>query len=125
VTPIVPGPGWKECAAFARGFAEALAREAPEAFVATMSKARRRGRIFVDHLRNVRGATSVAAFSTRAEPDAPVSTPLSWDELTPRVRSDRYTVKNLHRRLSALRENPWARYAAIRQKLPASASRRS
>jgi bifunctional non-homologous end joining protein LigD len=122
VAPLVPEAGWDACAAFARDVAEALAREAPHAFVATMSKARRHGRIFVDHFRNVRGSTSVAAYSTRARPGAPVSTPLTWEELTPRVRSDRYAVANLRRRLTSLRADPWARYRTLRQRLPAGAA---
>ncbi|MCW5891002.1 MAG: non-homologous end-joining DNA ligase [bacterium] len=118
VAPIRRGPSWEACAAFARGVAEDLAREAPEAFVATMSKAKRRGRIFIDHLRNVRGATSIAAYSTRAKPGAPVSTPIAWDELGPRMRPDRFTVANLGRRLRALAADPWADYARTRQRLP-------
>ncbi|HEY3186343.1 MAG TPA: DNA ligase D, partial [Solirubrobacteraceae bacterium] len=124
VVPIAVGPGWDECAAFARGVAESLAREAPDAFVATMSKTRRAGRIFVDYLRNVRGATSVAAYSTRARPGAPVSTPLTWDELRPEVGPAHYTVSNLPRRLAALRADPWADYARARQRLPSSRARR-
>jgi bifunctional non-homologous end joining protein LigD len=118
VAPIVPERGWDDCAAFAADVAVALEREAPDAFVATMSKARRRGRIFVDHLRNVRGSTSVAAYSTRARETAPVSTPLDWDELGPRLHSDAFTVGNLARRLGSLRADPWARYDAVRQRLP-------
>lgn len=118
VAPIRRGPSWDECAAFARGVAEDLAREAPEAFVATMSKAKRHGRIFIDHLRNVRGATSIAAYSTRAKPGAPVSTPIAWDELGARMRPDRFTVANLQRRLRGLAADPWADYATTRQRLP-------
>jgi bifunctional non-homologous end joining protein LigD len=118
VAPLVPGPDWPACATFARTFAEALEREAPDAFISTMSKARRRGRIFIDHLRNVRGSTSVAAYSTRAREHAPVSTPLAWDELDARMRSDRYTVVTLGRRLRSLRADPWARYWKLKQRLP-------
>jgi bifunctional non-homologous end joining protein LigD len=118
VVPIARGPGWDACASFARTFAEDIAREKPDAFLTTMSKAKRSGRIFIDHLRNVRGATSVAAYSTRARPGAPVSTPLRWDELADDVRSDHYTVRTLRRRLASLRGDPWARYARIRQHLP-------
>jgi bifunctional non-homologous end joining protein LigD len=61
----------------------------------------------------------VAAFSTRARPGAPVSTPIAWDELGPRLRSDHFTVSNLRRRLASLRLDPWKDYARIRQALPA------
>ena len=94
-------------------------RESPRAFTADVAKSERRGRIYLDYLRNLRGATAVAAFSTRARPGAPVSTPLAWDELGPRIRSDHYTVANLPRRLASLRRDPWAAYARTRQTLPA------
>ena len=118
VVPITRGPSWDDCLEFSRGLAEELVREVPEAFVAVMSKARRVGRIYIDYLRNQRGATSVAAYSTRAKPEAPVSTPLTWDELRPDVESARYTVANLPRRLASLKTDPWAKYAQTRQRLP-------
>jgi len=124
VVPIVRGPSWDECLEFSRGVAEDLVREAPEAFVAVMSKARRTGRIYVDYLRNQRGATSVAAFSTRAKPNAPVSTPLAWEELRPDVESTHYTVANLQRRLASLRADPWAEFTDAARKLPAMRARR-
>jgi bifunctional non-homologous end joining protein LigD len=125
VVPITRGPSWDECLDFSRGVAEELVREAPEAFVAVMSKARRTGRIYVDYLRNQRGSTSVAAYSTRAKPGAPVSTPLGWDELRPDVESTHYTVANLQRRLASLKADPWAKLAETRQRLPKKARRRA
>jgi bifunctional non-homologous end joining protein LigD len=119
VVPIVPGPGWDDCLAFSRAVADRLASDSPGTFTADVAKSERRGRIYLDYLRNLRGSTSIAAFSTRARPGAPVSTPLTWDELGPRVRSDHYTVTNLSRRLASLKEDPWAAYAKTRQKLPA------
>ncbi|HWP66482.1 MAG TPA: DNA ligase D [Candidatus Limnocylindria bacterium] len=119
VVPLVIGPGWDACAAFARAFATTLAREVPEAFTATMAKRARAGRIFIDYLRNLRGATAVAAYSTRARPEAPVSTPLAWDELDVRHDSAHYTVLNLPRRLAALRDDPWGDYEQLRRPLPA------
>jgi bifunctional non-homologous end joining protein LigD len=83
-----------------------------------MAKAERRGKIFIDYLRNQRGATSVAAYSTRARPEAPVSVPLRWDELSPQVPSDHYSVTSLPHRLKRLREDPWAGYDSLRQSLP-------
>jgi bifunctional non-homologous end joining protein LigD len=123
VVPIARGPDWDACAAFTRGVAESLAREAPDGFVATMAKSRRTGRIFVDWLRNTRGATSVAAYSTRARPNATVSTPLAWDELGD--QPDRYTVTTLPARLRALRSDPWAAFWTTRQTLPRPAGRRA
>jgi bifunctional non-homologous end joining protein LigD len=124
VAPIVRGPSWDECLEFSHGVADDLVREAPQAFVAVMSKARRTGRIYVDYLRNQRGATSVAAYSTRAKPDAPVSTPLAWEELRPDVESTHWTVANLQRRLASLRKDPWAGFAEAARKLPTTKARR-
>ncbi|PWU24491.1 MAG: DNA ligase D [Candidatus Rokuibacteriota bacterium] len=121
VAPFSPGPSWEESAAFARTLALHISRENPREYVARMAKAERTGKIFIDYLRNVRGATSVAAYSTRAKPDAPVSVPLDWDELGPRLRSNHYTIANLPRRLATLTRDPWARYFTLRQKLPSPA----
>jgi bifunctional non-homologous end joining protein LigD len=119
VVPIDPGPSWTDCLAFARSIAGELARESPGSFTVDVAKSERRGRIYLDYLRNLRGATAVAAYSTRARPGAPVSTPLAWEELGPRLRSDHFTVSNLPRRLASLRRDPWNDYARTRQTLPA------
>jgi bifunctional non-homologous end joining protein LigD len=119
VVPIDAGPSWADCLAFARSVAVTLARDAPDSFTVDVAKSERPGRIYLDYLRNLRGATAVAAFSTRARPGAPVSTPIAWDELGPRLRSDHFTVSNLRRRLASLRLDPWKDYARIRQALPA------
>jgi bifunctional non-homologous end joining protein LigD len=124
VAPIDPGPGWVECAAFAERLAEGLVAETPRAFTATMAKAARRDRIFIDYLRNQRGATSVAAFSTRARPGAPVSVPITWDELGAIRASDHFTIASTLRRLARLAADPWAGYATLRQALPRSSARR-
>jgi bifunctional non-homologous end joining protein LigD len=118
VAPLVPRAGWPECAAFARRIAEEIAGEEPRRYLARMARSERAGRIFLDYLRNVRGATSVAAYSTRARPTAPISVPLDWDELSPRLRSDHYTVATLPKRLAGLRADPWKGYGAVRQALP-------
>jgi bifunctional non-homologous end joining protein LigD len=122
VVPLPSGATWEASSAFARRVAEDIVREAPAAYIARMAKAERAGKIFIDYLRNVRGATSIAAYSTRARPDAPVSVPLAWDELSPRLRSDHYTIANLPRRLAGLRADPWSRYWSVRQELPAASS---
>ncbi len=118
VVPLSPGPTWDAGAAFARKLAESVAREEPRGYVSHMAKSARQGKIFIDYLRNVRGATSVAAYSTRAKPQAPVSVPLGWDELTPAIKSDHYTIVNLPRRLAGLKTDPWPKYSKTRQKLP-------
>jgi bifunctional non-homologous end joining protein LigD len=81
IAPLTPDAEWPKVKDFARGFAEDLAAELPEAFVATMSKAKRKGRIFIDWLRNQRGATAVMPWSVRARDGAPVAVPVSWKTL--------------------------------------------
>jgi bifunctional non-homologous end joining protein LigD len=90
----------------------------PERYVATVAKRVRRGRIFIDASRNGRGATAVAAYSTRALPQASVSTPLAWSELSEGLRSDHFTVGNLRHRLEFLKRDPWQGFFKIRQRIP-------
>jgi bifunctional non-homologous end joining protein LigD len=118
VAPLVPGADWDACAGFARAIGTAVEAQDPARFVATMAKAKRTRRIFIDYLRNTRGATSVAAYSTRARSGAPVSTPLAWDELDSGIRSDHYTVTNLSHRLQSMKTDPWVGYTRLRQRLP-------
>ena len=122
VVPIKPTLDWETAKAFSRAVVATLADAAPQRFTATMSKTARRGRIFIDYLRNGRGATAVAAYSTRARPGATVSAPLTWDEVESRVRSDRFTIENLPQRLSA-RADPWADFASTRQTVARSVLR--
>ena len=120
VVPLTPQRSWDEVKAFSKSLATHLERMLPKRFVASMSRAKRGGRIFVDYLRNASEATAVAAYSTRAKPNAPVSAPLGWDELADsRLRSDSYTVLNLRQRLDGLKQDPWADYFRTRQKLGA------
>ena len=80
-----------------------------------MAKRARTGRIYLDYLRNGRGATAVAAYSTRARSGAPVPTPLAWDELSPTIRPDHFTVGNLATRLHHLSSDPWAEIGSSQQ----------
>ncbi len=118
VAPIAPDKGWDAVGGFTRALAEAMARREPKRFTATMSKAARGGRIYIDHLRNRRAATTVAAYSTRARPGAPVSVPLAWEQLSARVPPDRYTIADVPNRLAGSQADPWAEYWALRQTLP-------
>jgi bifunctional non-homologous end joining protein LigD len=118
VVPVEPSTGWEEAKAFTQSFAEGMARERPDRYVAILSKRVRRGRIFIDYLRNGRGATAVAAYSTRALPQASVSTPLDWDELSEGLRSDHFTVANVRHRLGFLRRDPWHDFFTLRQRIP-------
>jgi bifunctional non-homologous end joining protein LigD len=118
VVPLAAKQPWATVKDFARGIAEDMARRAPREYTASLSKASRAGKIFIDYLRNSQGATAVAAYSTRALPGAPVATPIAWEELGSDLRSDQFTVKNLPRRLAALRKDPWDGFLKSRQTLP-------
>jgi bifunctional non-homologous end joining protein LigD len=95
-----------------------LAHQAPDLFTATLSKAKRGGKIYIDYLRNARTATAVSAYSTRARAYAPVSVPVDWDELASDVRENHFTIRNVPRRLARLRRDPWAGYEASRRAIP-------
>ena len=116
VAPLTRGPTWDETLTFAETVARWIAGAHPKEYVANMSKAQRVGRIYIDYLRNERGATSVCAYSTRARESAPVSVPLHWDELD--GTRPELTVSNVPARLRKLRQDPWNGYEATKQGLP-------
>jgi bifunctional non-homologous end joining protein LigD len=118
VLPIEPTADWDVAKKFTQSIAETMAKAQPDRYVAIMSKTARRGRIFIDYLRNGRGATAVAAYSTRALPMASVSTPLAWDELSDSIRADHFRIDNLRQRLDVLKEDPWPEFFTLRQRLP-------
>jgi bifunctional non-homologous end joining protein LigD len=117
VVPLQRRHDWDEVKGFSKAIAELIERVDPKRYTSNMSKAARTGKIFVDYLRNGRTATAIAAFSTRAKPRASVSVPLSWDELTPDIHSDTFTIRNLPERLDSLNKDPWARIGSIKQSL--------
>jgi len=118
VVPIERRIGWDDLKDFARGVAESMVRDAPGRYTDNMSKAKRKGKVFIDYLRNGRGATFIAAYSTRARRGATVSAPVRWDELG-RVRPDGYDVRSLPRRLASQKADPWEGFDAIRQSVTA------
>jgi bifunctional non-homologous end joining protein LigD len=120
VVPVEPKTGWAEAKSFTASIAEAMAADHPDRYVATQAKRARRGRIYIDYLRNDRGSTAVAAYSTRSLPQASVSTPLEWDELSSGLRSDHFTVGNLRNRLAFLKRDPWQGFFSARQRIPAA-----
>ena len=117
VVPIQPRAEWEEAKAFARAVALDLVRLRPDRFTAEIKKVKREGRILIDYLRNDRGATAVAAYSTRAGAGAPVSTPIRWDELNRTMTPDRYRIDNLPKRLLGLKSDPWPEFFQLRQGL--------
>ncbi len=117
VVPLNPGCDWDLTKRFAKGFAEALAQSEPQRFLATATKALRNKRIFVDYLRNGRGATAVASYSLRGRPGAPVAMPLAWSELAKLKRADAFTIKDVPARLRRRRKDPWEGIDSLRQNL--------
>jgi bifunctional non-homologous end joining protein LigD len=90
-----PAADWDTVKAFAQSIATGMAADQPDLYTANMAKSGRRGRIFIDYLRNGLGATAVGAYSTRAREGAPVAVPLGWDELGPDIRANHFTLLNL------------------------------
>jgi bifunctional non-homologous end joining protein LigD len=94
VVPLTPAAKWPEVKDFAQRFALALAEAEPERFTAALAKAKRSGRIFVDYLRNQRGATAIMPYSARAREGAPVAAPIGWEELDEMKSGARFTVRD-------------------------------
>ena len=115
IAPLTRHAEWPEVKGFARGFARMLAAEAPERYVAQASKAKRKGRIFVDWLRNERGATAIAPYSTRSRQGAPVAVPVSWDELQELEAANQFRITDMEDRLKAA--DPWADAGSWRQSI--------
>ncbi|QAY75164.1 DNA ligase D [Sphingosinicella sp. BN140058] len=94
VVPLTPDAEWPEVKDFAQRFCIALATAEPERFTANLAKAKRKGRMFLDYLRNQRGATAIMPYSARAREGAPVSAPISWDELDDMQSGARFSVRD-------------------------------
>ena len=124
VVPIQPRLGWDEVKAFTKAVVEDLAARHPDRYTANQLKRMRKGRIYLDYLRNGRGATAVGAYSTRARAGATVSTPLFWDEVEAGTRPEGFTVATVPSRLAALKSDPWAEIAKIRQSITAATRRK-
>ena len=118
VVPITAGPSWDEVRGFCERFAAAMASGAPERYVATMSRAKRPGRIFIDWLRNSRGSTSVASWSLRARSGAPVAVPIRWEDLGRVEGPAAFDLAAARRRAARLRRDPWEGFAELAQDLP-------
>ncbi|MEX2220756.1 MAG: DNA ligase D [Candidatus Rokuibacteriota bacterium] len=119
VVPLRPEAGWDALRALGEGIGAEMTRRAPDRYTINPLKAARRDRIFIDYLRNVRGATAVAAYSPRAKPGAPVSTPLAWSELSAKMEALAFTVETVPKRLATLRKDPWADFFSVDQAITA------
>ncbi|HVP30323.1 MAG TPA: non-homologous end-joining DNA ligase [Myxococcota bacterium] len=123
VAPVARRGDWDAHKAFARAVVETIARDDPDRYTIRARKAERGGRTFLDYLRNARGATAVAPYSTRAREGATVAAPITWQELEGGLRPAELTVLSLPQRLEALRRDPWQGYASLRQGITATACR--
>lgn len=114
VIPLMRRRTWPEIKAFAKGFAQSMANDVPEAYTATMSKAQRKGKIFVDYLRNDYTATSIADYAVRARPGAPVAVPLRWEELSDLESASQFTIRDT---LNRIKHNRFYPRPVARQRL--------
>lgn len=117
VVPLMRRHGWDDVGSVSRGIARSLAQAAPERFIATASLEKRKGRIFIDWLRNRRGATAVVPYSLRARTSAAIAAPVSWEELTTLPAADVFTPRLAPSRLE---EDPWKDMQGHRQALTSS-----
>jgi bifunctional non-homologous end joining protein LigD len=118
VVPLRPAQTWTVVRKFARSIAESMVRLQPKEFVASPGESKREDRIFIDWLRNGRGATSVASYSLRARPDGGIAMPLAWSQLGKLEAANEFTIANAARYLARRRKDPWDRIDAVVQSLP-------
>jgi bifunctional non-homologous end joining protein LigD len=116
VTVPIADADWDTAKLFAQRIAAAMSADSPKLYLAKMTKALRHGRIFIDYFRNSREATSVAPYSTRARPGAPVSAPLTWERLSRTSGGNDFSLLDLTKRL---KDDAWVEIGKVRQKLPA------
>jgi bifunctional non-homologous end joining protein LigD len=118
VVPLTPEAEWPQVKDFAQRFCVALATAEPERFTANLAKARRKGRIFLDYLRNQRGATAIMPYSARARERAPVAAPISWDELEETESGARFTVRDADLLVERASSRPLQGWGEAAQVLP-------
>ncbi|MHA1559132.1 MAG: DNA ligase D [Alphaproteobacteria bacterium] len=118
VVPLTPKHDWEGVKALAEAMARMMAADEPDRYLAVMSKAKRVGKIFIDYLRNGRGATAIAPFSTRARAGAPVSWPVSWRSLSKLQGANTVTIDNYAAVMKRERSDPWKGYFDVDQVLP-------
>jgi bifunctional non-homologous end joining protein LigD len=122
VLPIEPDHDWNVIKSFTHKFVLEMEKAAPSRYLSKMTKAARAGKIYLDYLRNERGATSVAAYSPRARPGGAVSVPLAWSELKSEERP-RFRVAGFAQWRDRLKKNPWKGLADLKQRLSVDTQR--
>jgi bifunctional non-homologous end joining protein LigD len=118
VVPLEPVAAWEEVDQFAKNFCTVLAEAAPDRFTVALPKPQRRGRIFLDFLRNHRTATAVMPYSARARPGMPVATPVGWAELQDIERADAFTIADVEMLLQRARSRDLKGWGSGAQRLP-------
>ena len=118
VVPLEPAARWEEVDAFAKSLCTALAGAAPDRFTVALPKVQRRGRIFLDFLRNHRTATAIMPWSARARPNMPVAAPVTWGELGGIERSDAFTISDVELLLKRAKSPALRKWGIARQRLP-------
>ena len=118
VVPLEPAAEWGEVREFAKSFCVALAQADPERFTVALPKKERRGRIFLDFLRNQRTATAIMPYSARARSGMPVATPVDWHELQEIEGSDAFTIADVETLLKRSRSGRLKKWGMARQRLP-------
>ena len=113
IAPLKPKMEWPEVKAFCKGVAQLLAEREPNRFVANMSKAKRKGKMFVDYLRNERGSTAVAPWSSRSREGAPAAVPVTWEELDTIQAANQFDLASAAER--AKLPDPWKGYFDTKQ----------
>jgi bifunctional non-homologous end joining protein LigD len=121
--PTQPELDWDAIKGFAQRVADRLVRGGASRYVATASKSKRTGKIYIDYLRNARGATFIAPYSARAREHAPIAMPLEWDELTPKFRPEVLTLRAVRERLVGGAPDPFARLTTLSPSLTAELER--
>ena len=117
VVPLIPNRDWSESLEFARAIAGVMVEHDPSLYTTDFRKAGRERKILIDYLRNNRTNTSICAFSVRARDGAPVSMPIAWNDLTPALKSERFSVQSTARHLARRRVDPWREYSKSKQQL--------
>jgi bifunctional non-homologous end joining protein LigD len=118
LVPIERRYEWRDVKSFAKAVGDALSKDAPDRYLTRQSIAERRGRIYIDYLRNDPTSTAVAPYSTRSREGAPVSVPLTWEEVIPSLDPQAFTVRTVPARVAGLKADPWAQVAGLKQRLP-------
>ncbi len=118
IAPFDRGPSWDDLGAFAKGLATELADASPERFTATMSKEKRKGKIFIDWLRNQRGNTAIAPYSVRARVGAPLAVPIAWEKLNAAPNAHPFSIADLEHLLRRATQKSLTGWGTANQSLP-------